>query len=821
MGSVYLSPFRFKIILIMRIMLFSGYWLRRIIPLFVAIVLMSFAWNSVEKTGTDAGRVVNDLNKNGRTDLYEDKSQPVQARVNDLLGRMTLEEKVAQTQCLWLQKGKLFTGGKFDPEKAKKLIPDGLGHFGRPNEGSASVFGPGLDAGEMAELTNIIQRYFIENTRLGIPVIFHEESLHGEQARDATVFPSVLGMASSWNEELFSGVYAGIAKEVRYRGGSQVLAPVVDITIDTRWGRTDETMGEDPYLNSRIGVAVVKAYQGDAIGIDKEHVAATLKHMGVHGQPEGGSNTGPVFFSERHLRQTFLKPFQACVQEGSVSAVMAAYPENSGVPAHADKWMLTDLLRDEWGFEGIVVSDYSAIQELYTRHSVAADAAEAVLLAMTAGVDMELPDPYAYPHLAELVKTGRLPAGALDTAVRRILELKFRLGLFDDPYVDPRKADEFVGNPQMRALALKAARQSLVLLKNENNTLPLDPVRVKSVAVIGPNADTCVLGGYGGTPRQTVSPLQALREMYPDIEFHYARGCELVHSGKRSLVSVNGVPATRAENLPLISEAVSVAREAEVILLMLGSNTLISNEAIGLPYGLGDLANLELFGSQNELIDSLSALNIPMAAFVFSGPPISFLNLTGKADAIVQCWYLGQETGYAVAETIFGDNNPTGKLTISIPRSAGHIPAYYYYKPSARRGYNFDDISPLYPFGFGLSYTTYDYSELSLSQTEMTTDGSVDVSVGVTNAGMIDGEEIVQLYIRDKVSSVTRPVKELKDFMRIPLKAGETKTVTFRITPDKLKFFNSEMKEVVEPGDFEIMVGPSSAENKKINLKVI
>jgi beta-glucosidase len=787
----------------------------------LCIVIMAFTGLPQGITSPDGKKPVNDLNKNGKLDVYEDSTQPVQERVKDLLKQMTLEEKVAQTQCKWLSKGQVFTKSQFDAEKAEKIMPDGLGHFARPNEGASPAFAgnTGWNARETAELTNTIQKYFIENTRLGIPVIFHEESLHGNQAKDATSFPSVLGMASSWNEDLFSEVYSNVAKEVRYRGAHQVLAPVVDLVIDPRWGRTDETMGEDPYLTSRLGLSVVKAYQGNSEKIDKDHVVATLKHFGVHGQPEGGCNTGPVFFSERHLRQTFLKPFQTCVEEGGVLGVMPAYPENSGVPSHADKWLLTELLRKEWGFRGIVVSDYSAIRELQTNHAVAANADEASILAITAGVDMELPDPYAYTQLTNLVKTGKIPVDVLDRTVSRILEIKFRLGLFDDPFVDPDKAESFVGNDQMRALALKAARQSLVLLKNDKNLLPLDRNQVKKIAIIGPQADQCVLGGYSGTPKQTVTPVQAIKEKYPEVNIVYAKGCDLVKQPKSFMAPPVAVP--HEDNLKLIIEAIEVAKDADAILLMIGSNTLISNESVGKPYGLGDLSDLELFGDQNELVDSLSKLNIPMAAFVICGPPVSFAHLTEKADAIVQCWYLGQETGYAVAETIFGDNNPTGKLAISIPRSAGHIPAYYYYKPSARRGYNFSDVSPLYPFGFGLSYTTYEYKNLKISQPQINMNASAEVSIDVTNTGKTDGEEIVQLYIRDKVSSVTRPVKELKDFRRVAIRAGETKNVTFNVTPDKLKFFNLEMKEVVEPGEFEIMVGPSSNKIQKINLTVL
>ena len=786
----------------------------------VSWIIMSFSWQYDKRNQLTKQDHFIDLNKNGIKDIYEDSEQTVQARVENLMELMTLEEKVAQTECIWIHKFELFSNNIFDVEKAKKVIPFGLGHLGRPNEGSFYKFAGGLNAQESAELANNIQKYFIENTRLGIPVIFHEESLHGQKAQDATIFPSVIGMSSSWNDDLISEVFSNIAKEVRYRGGSQVLAPVVDLALDPRWGRTDETLGEDPYLTSRLGVAIVKAYQGNSKRIDGDHVAATIKHMGVHGQPESGTNAAPVFVSERHLRQTFLKPFEACVKEGGVLSIMAAYPENSGVPSHADRWLFNDLLRNEWGFEGMVVSDYGGIQELETRHHIAENAREAAQLAITAGVDMELPDPYAYPTLLELVKSGKLNLKTLNKAVARILELKFRLGLFDEPYVDSAKAKDFVGNSQMRNLALKAARQSMILLKNQENLLPLDPKTDKKIAIIGPNADECLLGGYAGTPKQTITPLKAIKEKYPEVDVTYAKGCELVHLQEKKYRSPVPSLVAKEENITLINEAVKVAKDADIILLFLGANEFISRESMGAKHGLGDLANLELFGEQNELIDSLSELNKPIVAFVFSGPPISFLNLSQKAQSIIQCWYLGQETGYAIAETLFGDSNPSGKLTISVPRSAGHIPSYYYYKPSARRGYNFDDISPLYPFGYGLSYTSYEYGKLRISQQQMNINESVEASIDISNIGTVDGEEIVQLYIHDKVSSLTRPIKELKDFKRVSIKAGETQNVKFEIDADKLKFFNIDMKEVVEPGEFEIMVGPNSQDTEVINLVV-
>jgi beta-glucosidase len=783
----------------------------------LCFVIMAFTGLPEFKTRSDNNKPINDLNKNGKLDVYEDSTQPIQTRVKNLLEQMTLEEKLAQLQCPWMGKYKLFPGGKFDSEKAGQLYPNGLGSMWRLSDGSSFGKQGTPNSSQVAILANETQKHFIKNTRLGIPVLFMEEALHGIQVKDGTMFPSSLGMSSSWDEELTKEVFEVIAKEERAVGTHIALAPVLDLAFDPRWGRTEETMGEDPYLTARLGVAKVKALQGGSDSPDSNHVAATLKHFGAHGQPEGGSNTGPVFISERQLREVNFKPFRAAVTEGKVLGVMPHYNEISGLPAHANKWMLTDVLRKEWGFKGVVISDYTGTTELRNVHHIAADSVEAGALALNAGVDIELTDDFMYVGLPAAIKKGSTSLDNLNKAVSRVLDLKFRLGLFEHPYIDVNRTS-IVGSEAHRALALKAARESMVLLKNEGGVLPLDRKKIKIIAIIGPNADQCILGGYSHIPKTSISPLSAIMEKCKDVEIIYAQGCGLTKG-------LGGYGPTRMmsheENRVLIKEAVEAAKNADVIVLMLGGNDMISREATT-PVNSGDLANLELLGDQNELIDSLKVLNKPTVAFVFSGPPISFAHLKRTVPAIVQCWYLGQETGYAVAETLFGENNPSGKLTVSIPRSAGHIPAYYFMKPSARiRPYNLDSITPLYPFGFGLSYTTYEYKNLKLSQTQMKINDSVDVSIDVTNTGQRNGEEIVQLYIRDKVSSVTRPVKELKDFNRVAIKAGETKNVTFKITDDKLKFFNLEMEEVVEPGDFDIMVGPSSDKNEKINLTVL
>lgn len=766
-----------------------------------------------------------DFNHNGKLDVYEDYRKPIEQRAQDLLSKMTMKEKLVQLQSPWMGKAKLFTENKFNRDSAMKAFPDGLGEILSMSQGSYVSFPQkSPHAAQVAVLANEVQYYFITGTRLGIPVLFLEEALHGLMMKDGTMFPSALGMASSWNEELTREVFEAIALEARGVGTHRVLAPVLDLALDPRWGRTEETMGEDPYLVSRLGVAKVKALQGNSATPDSNHVASNLKHFGAHGQSEGGVNGGPVFVSERWLREVNFPSFKAAIIEAKAMGVMPNYNEISGIPTHANKWMLTDVLRGEWGFKGLVISDLMAVTQLTTLHHIAADSAQGAAMALNAGVDIELTlNEAMYSHLPEAVKKGYTSLANINKAVLDVLKMKFRLGLFERPYIDVNHTD-VVGSDAHRALALKAAHQSIVLLKNDGGILPFDRKKYKRIAIIGPNADKCILGGYSQIPRTTSTPLAALKEKYKDVEFVYAEGVRL-NTLRASLGPAKFAP--HDENSKRIQEAVNIAKSADAIVLMIGGNDNISREATS-AYSPGDLANLELLGDQNELIDSLMTLKKPTAAFVFSGPPISFAHLQKAVPAIVQSWYLGQETGYAVAETLFGENNPSGKLPISIARSVGHLPAYYFAKPSARQvPYNADNITPLlpitplYPFGFGLSYTSYQYNNLRIAKPIITPDENVTVTVDVKNTGDRNGEEIVQLYIRDKVSSVTRPVKELKDFRRIALAPGATKQVSFTITPDKLKFYDINMKEVVEPGDFDIMVGSSSQKYDTIKLTVV
>ncbi len=750
--------------------------------------------------------------RDNQSSVYRDPELPVMQRVRDLLSLMTLEEKVAQMLCVWQDKAKTLVNdnGDFDPAKAKEHFADGhgLGQVGRPSDA-----GGGRGARQMAELTNAIQKFFIENTRLGIPVIFHEECLHGQAAADGTSFPQPIGLGATFDPDLVERLFAMTAKEARLRGTHQALTPVVDVAREPRWGRVEETYGEDPYLVSRMGMAAVRGFQGDAAFKNKEHVIATLKHFAAHGQPESGTNCAPANVSLRVLRETFLYPFKKAVLDAGCISVMASYNEIDGVPSHANKWLLRDVLRDEWGFKGFVVSDYFAVRELNERPGffgqfLAENGKAAAALAVQAGVNIELPDRDCYPHLVELVREGAIAEALLDELVAPMLEWKFRLGLFDDPYVDPETAERVVGCSAHRDLALEAARKTITLLKNEGQTAPFDPAGIKTIAVIGPNADRPLLGGYSGVPKHCSTVLEGIRDYVGDrVEVLYHQGCKITIGGSWQQDEV--VPSNPQEDRISIAEAVKVARKADVIVLAIGGNEQTSREAWE-PTHMGDRTSLQMVGLQDELVDAMVATGKPVIAFLFNGRPLAVRNLAAKVPTIFECWYLGQETGRAVAEVLLGDVNPGGRLPITVPRSVGHIPAYYNYKPSARRGYLFDEVSPLYAFGFGLSYTQFTFGPPRLVKEVIGPDESTQVQVDVTNTGRVTGDEVVQMYIRDCVSSVTRPVKEFKGFQRITLKPGETQTVCLDITPEHLAFYNIDMDYVVEPGEFKIMIGNSS-----------
>ena len=754
---------------------------------------------------------------------YKNPKLPVDARVSDLLGRMTLEEKAAQLQALWMKQSDI-TDDKhvFAPEKAKAVLAHGLGQVTRPSE-SANGNGQGppttREPREHAEFVNAVQKFLVEQTRLGIPAMFHDEAVHGFVAPKATNFPVPIGLASTWNPDLVEKVMSAAAAEAAARGCQQVLAPVLDLARDPRWGRFEETYGEDPYLVSRVGAAAILGYQGTSLPLAPGKVFATAKHYAGHGTNEGGINTAPASWGERLLRQEYLYPFMYAMETARPYMVMPSYNELDGVPSHTNRWLLQRVLRQEWGFPGVIESDYYAIKQLQERHLTAADLADAGRQSLLAGVDLELPDPEAYATIVEQVKDGRIPEAAVDRSVAHMLRAKFLAGLFENPYVDVEKAASASNTPEHQALALEAARQVLVLLKNDRNTLPLDRAKVKTLAVIGPNAKGVHLGGYSSFPGRGVDVLSGITKAAgPGVRVVHAEGVRITEEPStwwRDAVTF----ADAAGNRKRITEAVAVARGADVVVLVIGTNESTSREAWADNH-LGDVASLDLIQQQQELVDAVRATGKPVVVVLLNGRPLSIGRVAETVPAILEGWYLGQEGGTAVGEALFGDLNPGGKLPASFPRSVGQLPVQYGRKPTSFRDYLDGTRGPLFPFGHGLSYTTFAYGAPKVSPEKIGAGGSATVSVEVTNTGKVKGDEVVQLYVHDLVASVTQPVRVLRGFRRVSLAPGEKKTVEFKLGPAELSLVDEAMQRVVEPGTFDVMVGGDPAKLTTVKLEV-
>ena len=759
---------------------------------------------------------------------YWDARLPVEQRVADLMARMTLEEKVAQLLTIWDSKEEIQGDGDvFDPAKASAKFPNGIGQIARPSDRQGPVSPrevPRRNIEDSIQYVIDAQKWAIENTRLGIPVLFHEESLHGFAAKDATAFPQSIGLASTWDPDLVREINALIADEVRARGIHMVLSPVVDVARDPRWGRIEETFGEDPFLVGEMGVASVEGLTGT--GTDRKlrpgKVMATLKHMTGHGQPESGTNVGPAQISERTLREAFFPPFEQVVKRTAIDAVMASYNEIDGIPSHANGWLLNDVLRGEWGYQGAVVSDYYAIEDMARLHKIAPDYARAGEIALMAGVDVDLPEGAGFKDLAASVREGRVPQAAVDKAVRRFLTMKFNAGLFENPWPDLAKAQTSNGAEGV-ALARRAAEKSLVLLKN-NGALPLAVPEAPSgkkptIAVIGPNADVARLGGYYGEPRASVTPLAGLRAAVGDrAKIVHAMGVDIV-KGDSDWWDDPVELADPAENRRRIAEAVRVARTADTIVLFIGDTEKTSREGWADGH-LGDRTSLDLVGEQNELFRALKALGKPVVAVLINGRPPSYPTIAAEADAILEAWYAGEQQGNAIADALLGTVNPGGKMPVATARNVGQLPMFYNHKPSARRGYLFDEVTPLYPFGWGLSYTTFNIGAPTLSASTIKAGDGVTVRVPVTNAGSRAGDEVVQAYLRQNISSVTRPVKELAGFARVTLQPGEAREVAITLEPRSFMMWNRDMQRVIEPGEFTIMVGPNSQDVQSITLMV-
>ena len=734
-----------------------------------------------------------------REPLYKDASAPVEKRVEDLLSRMTLEEKVGQMN--------QFVGLEHIRKNEATLSEEDL------RNNTANAFYPGFSADSVAEWTreglvgsflhvltieeaNYLQSLAMQS-RLAIPVIFGIDAIHGNaNAPDNTVYPTNIGLAGTFDPDLAYRIARETAAEMRAMNMHWTFNPNVEVARDPRWGRVGETYGEDPYLVSVMGAETVKGYQGD---LSSDDVLACVKHFVGGSQPINGTNGSPTDLSERTLREVFFPSFRKGVEAGAMS-LMTAHNELNGIPCHSNEWLMEDVLRGEWDFKGFVVSDWMDIEHIHDVHAVAENIKEAFYQSIMAGMDMHMHGVYWNEYVCELVREGRIPESRIDESVRRILGVKFRLGLFEQPYADEATTMDVRLCPEHRQTALEAARKSIVLLKNDG-LLPLDAKKYRRVLVTGINADDHnILGDWSADqkPENVTTVLEGLRMISPETDFVFV---------DQGWDPRNMSPAK-------VSEAASVARTCDLNIVVAGEYMYRGRWTERTSGEDTDRSDIDLVGLQNELIQKVAASGKPTVLVLISGRPLGTEWAAEHLPALVNAWEPGMYGGQAIAEILYGKVNPSGRLAVTIPRSAGQIQMIYNHKPSQYfHPYAVTPSTPLYPFGYGLSYTDYEYSDLTIDKTEIPADGSVKVSVNVTNTGDMAGDEVVQLYIRDRFSQVTRPVKELKDFARIHLEPGETRTVEFTVTPDKLMFLDKHLKPIVEPGEFIVMAGHSSDDN--------
>ena len=736
--------------------------------------------------------------------VYKDASQPIERRVRDLLRRMTVEEKVEQ---LCSQYNHFSLDDVADDTKMREYAHHMPGMIQPDN----------IEMQYNVTVRNAIQRYALEHTRLGIPMLFVDEALHGGAMTNATSFPQAVALGCTWNPDLVEDIFATAANELRTRGTGLVLSPVVDVARDPRWGRSEECYGEDPYLVGKIGAAAVRGLQGSADGsIGQRGVAATLKHFVAHGEKEGGRNKAPANLSMHVLRDLHLEPFRIAVREAHPWAIMPSYNEVDALPMHANTHLLQDILRKEFGFEGMLVADYQGIKDQHDLHYMTADDKESALRAFQAGVEFDLPSGDCYKYLTQLVCEGLIKEKELDHAVAKILRLKFILGLFENPYVSLEENRRVSQLPESRQLARRAAQESIVLLKNKGNILPLNPDAYPTIAVIGPHADNARLGEYSGIPNHKVSVLEGIQQRFGTTSrVLYAEGTRLTNNHSADSRATWFTPIepwtfpTAEENRTRINDAVEVAKQSDIIILVLGENEMLSREAF-VRESTGDNSTLDLLSHQNELFDAIESLGKPLVVCLMHGRPLTVNAVAERADAILDLWYAGEETGTAVADILSGDVNPSGKLTVTYPKSVGQLPVHYNLKPTSARNYVSDTFGWLWCFGHGLSYTTFNYSSPTLSSHQMSADGNITFCITVTNTGNCDGYETVQLYTHYETASVTRPIKELKGFQKVFLHKGESSTVTFNIDRNTLEFWNIDSHYAVEPGEITLMIGASS-----------
>jgi beta-glucosidase len=729
---------------------------------------------------------------------YKDPKAPVQQRVADLLKRMTLEEKIGQMSMSSLTEAK------------NSKIAYGV------------LESPFTNVRDVALKSAAAKKYSREQTRLGIPPIQIGECLHGQLAAGATTFPQAIAQGSTWNPALIEQMGQTIAREASTSGVDEALSPLFDLIRDARYGRVEECFAEDPYLVGQLGSAFVRGMQGDpaqtrnSFAFDK--IMCTGKHFAAYSKPIAGINLAPAEIGERELRSMFLAPFRDAVQDANIAAIMPSYNEIDGIPAHSNEFLLKQVLRKEWGFKGYVFSDYGGLSQLYDFHKIAKNKQEAALLGITAGVDLEAARPDIYPHLMELVKAGKIKESQIDTAVARILTLKFKAGLFEKPLADTARIKDRVHTPEHIKLSQQIAEESIILLKNQDNLLPLNISKLKSIAVIGPNANKVQYGDYSFTRDNLsgVNVLEGIRQFAGNsIKVNYAKGCELTGLDKSGF-----------------DEAVKTAQESDAVVVVLGTTSVVfqgvgwNGKAPGNepkdPFTCGegyDVTDISPQGVQRELLQAVYKTGKPVILVLENGRPWSISWEKENVPAILEAWYPGEKGGTAIANILFGKVNPSGRLNMSIPQSTGHIPVFYNYVSSSRgnnrepgtiekpgRDYVFSSTDPLFAFGFGLSYTSFDYSNLQVSKTEFRKNEQVTISVDVKNTGSVAGKEVVQLYLGNKVNSVSTPVMSLKRFSKIAIEPGEVKTISFTINAKDIAIWNRQMKLITEPGTFDVMI---------------
>ena len=736
---------------------------------------------------------------------YKDPNAPIEKRVESLLLQMTLEEKVGQMN--------QFCGVYHVENQDARLHasnPDAQGYYPGINadtlrrwtkEGRIGSYLHVLTPEEAVELQELAMQ-----SRLGIPLIFGIDAIHGNcLAPDNTSYPTSIGLACSFDTEMAYKIARQTALEMRAMNMHWTFNPNVDVARDARWGRVGETFGEDPYLVGEMGLALTKGYQGDMQGGDD--VLACIKHLIAGSQSINGGNAVPTDVSERTLYEVFLPPYELSIREGQAGSLMMAHNDINGVPCHSNKWLMEDVMRKEYGFDGFVVSDWMDIERLHTRHHTATSRKEAFYQTIMAGMDMHMHGIYWNEEVAELVREGRIPMSRIDESVRRILTAKFRLGLFENPYSNVAEGKKIRMCEEHRATALEAAENSIVMLKNDG-ILPLDASKYKRVLVTGINADDeNIMGDWSAPqkPENVTTILEGLREVAPKTNFIF------VDQGISS-------KKMKQEN---VDKAARIARTTDLNIVVAGETSLRVRGKIKTCGENQDRATIDLFGLQKDLVQKVAASGKPTILVVVAGRPQSIVWESENLPAILFAWEPGMYGGKAVAEILYGEVNPSAKLAITIPRHAGQIQTYYNHKKSTMDRYRLVDMStkPLYHFGYGLSYTTYEYSDLQLSKSEIAADENIEASVTITNTGKRDGVEIAQLYINDCYSEVARPVKELKGFQRVALKAGESKRITFTLTPEHLRYYNIAMERVVEPGTFEVMVGGSSRSRDQLKAQ--